>query len=210
MGGPGSGRHDLTGGEIGPPRVGGELTPYQRAFVDEYLIDWSATDAIRRIDENDTAAGRASGEGKNASARGSAMLRRPSVKAEIERRLGEQSERSALTVDRIVHELARIALADPAGAIDPETGAVLPMHEWPEDLRRTCSGLEVVETYDVDGETTGYVKKIRWWEKTKATDQLLRRLGAYIDRVQVAPVGWDELLAQAHERARKIKGGDPE
>ena len=44
------------------------------------------------------------------------------------------------------------------------------------------SGFEVVETFDEDGELSGYVKKVKLWDKTKAIDKSVQLRNEMIER----------------------------
>jgi phage terminase small subunit len=94
--------------------------------------------------------------------------------------LGKASRASANRVhvkqDRVVLELLRIALANPAQAFDAN-GELLPFHKMPEDVQRAISSIDVEER---NGETV--VKKIRFWDKPRALEMLGRHIGLLRDK----------------------------
>lgn len=77
------------------------LTPKQRRFVDEYLIDLNAG----------AAALRAGFSARTAARQGSHLRANPRVAAEIARRQAVLRNESEVTVERILAELASIAMA---------------------------------------------------------------------------------------------------
>lgn len=79
-----------------------KLTPKQIRFIDEYLVDFNATQAAIR----------AGYKAKNAYQIGSENLKKPQIQAEITRRQKDLQNRTEISQDRVVKELARIAFAD--------------------------------------------------------------------------------------------------
>lgn len=168
---------------------GDKLNAKQRLFAAEYCADRNATKAARR-------AGYSS---KTAYAIGQRLLKNVEVARQIEENLKTTEERCGITLETILVELRRILLSDAADALDPATGEVLPLKQWPLDLRRALSGLDNEEIWAGRGEAReqiGVVKKMRFWSKTEAAQQLLRVLGAFKDKVEVK-VGLEDLLQQA-------------
>lgn len=87
------------------------------------------------------------------------------------------------SVDRLVEEMANIALADPLAMFD-ERDCLKPLRDWPEELRRAVASVETLEVYEGQGKDRvfiGYTKKIRFWNKIQAADTIakLRRHGVY-------------------------------
>lgn len=78
------------------------LTPKQQRFVDEYLVDLNATQAAIR-----------SGYSRRSAAeQGHDLLRKPQVAAAVQAGQAARAERTGITADRVLTELARIAFAD--------------------------------------------------------------------------------------------------
>lgn len=63
-----------------------------------------------------------------------------------------------------------------------DRGEMLPPSEWGDAAGAVISGFEVVETFDADGELTGYVKKVKLWDKTKAIDKSVQLRNEMIER----------------------------
>ena len=79
------------------------LNPKQRRFVQEYLIDLNASKAALRAGYSK----------KSARSHGPRLMRIPNIAAAIERALAERAERTQITADRVVIELAKVAFGDP-------------------------------------------------------------------------------------------------
>lgn len=181
-------------------QASGDLTPKQRLFAHEYLVDRNGTQAAIR-------AGYAAGSADVTASRllGNARIA-ALVNARMERIEEHLTEKTETSLERIILELRRILLADPLAAFDDETGAPKKLSEIPQDLRRAISGLEVLAHFDGAGEERyqdGEVVKLKFWSKTEASSQLLRVLGAFKDRLEVVEKPYSELVAEAARRMRE-------
>lgn len=154
------------------------LTPKQKIFADEYLIDLNATRAYKAaypaVKKDDTAA-----------AAGARMLRNVKVAAYIQELMGARARRTEITQDRVLQEYARIAFFDPRKLFDDE-GVPLEITKLDDDTAAVIAGLEVNELYGGDGESIGDVKKYKIADKKGALDSLARHLGMFNDRIQVS------------------------
>ncbi|MBY0527328.1 MAG: terminase small subunit [Gemmataceae bacterium] len=81
-----------------------QLTPKQQRFVDEYLIDLNATAAYKR-------AGYQARTDNVAASSASELLRNPKVAAAIAAGKAARAQRTAVTADAVVQELARLAFS---------------------------------------------------------------------------------------------------
>lgn len=79
-----------------------KLTPKQKRFVDEYMVDLNATAAAKRAGYSE----------KTAEAIGYENLRKPQIKAAIQERQGELQGKLEITQERVLQELAAIAFAN--------------------------------------------------------------------------------------------------
>lgn len=127
-----------------------------------------------------------------------------------------------LEVQRLDQELACAALFDPADILDPETGATLPVHQWPQHARRALAGfeeealLEDVPTGKVGPRggavkarvQVGVVRKFKWQDKTAAQRLAFQRLGALVERHEIkeshpepdiSDEEWEALAKLRHE-----------
>ncbi len=79
------------------------MTPRQRRFVQEYLIDLNASQAAKR----------AGYSARSARTTGQKILHHPAVAAAIESAQEKRAQRTRVTADRVVTELAKVAFGDP-------------------------------------------------------------------------------------------------
>lgn len=97
------------------------MTPRQRRFVDEYLIDFDGKHAAIR-------AGYRRSDARN---RGYRLLRMPEVAAAITAAMAEAARRAGITPERVLEELARIAFVDwrKLAAWDADDATIKPASE---------------------------------------------------------------------------------
>ena len=143
------------------------MTPRQRRFVDEYLIDLDGRHAAIR-------AGYVRRNAKNCAYR---LLRRPEIADAIAAAMAERSRRTGITPERVLEELARIAFVDwrklaawgPDGAAVADSSALSPAETAAIAAVDTHAGPDgprvVVTTHD----------------RKMALDTLARVLGLRID-----------------------------
>ena len=143
------------------------LTEKQRAFIREYISNGeNATQAYLLVYPN-------SRKWKKASVRSRAyaLLHSEHVANTIQKHLKKEEKRYTIDRDRLIKEEIRIALADP-GAIFDDNGELLPIKDWPEDIRRACSGMDIVTSYAKGGEKI-IKHKPRFWSKVNHFIQLM-------------------------------------
>lgn len=86
----------------------GSLTPRQKRFVEEYLIDLNGGHAAERAGYSP----------KSARQQASYLLRKPKIKRAVAAARDIRAERTQITQDRVLEELALIAFADMAEFVD--------------------------------------------------------------------------------------------
>jgi len=79
------------------------MTPKQRRFVDEYLVDLNATRAAKRAGYSE----------RSAKGQGSRLLRTPAVARAIAKAQAKRAQRTGVSADKVVTELAKVAFGDP-------------------------------------------------------------------------------------------------
>ena len=92
------------------------LNEKQARFVDEYLIDLNATQAAIR----------AGYSAKRASEIGYQLLQKTTVQESIAKAMAERSKRTGINQDRVITELAKIALLNPDDLINHNNASVRP------------------------------------------------------------------------------------
>lgn len=139
-------------------------------FCEEYLKDLNGTQSAIR-------AGYAA---SGAATRAHELLSRPEVQSEIARLKDVRSKETGIDAAWLLRRLSLMADARVSDAFDPDTGDMLPPHEWPEGLQLLASGLEVTTlstTVGDDAVVVGLLKKFR----IEAKSQYLKMIGQHID-----------------------------
>lgn len=148
------------------------LTKKQKLFVEEYLIDLNAAQAaIRAGYSPDTA-----------KEIGCENLTKPNIRNAIDKALAERSRRTGINQDRVLMELAKIALLNPANVVDFNNATILE-DAIPEDLAAVAS-VKVKRFPTKEGE--GIEREIKFYDKNKALDAIGRHLGMFKDKVEVS------------------------
>lgn len=151
-----------------------ELTGVERRFVAEYLVDFNAAAALRRI----------GWQGKRVSENGYRFTRRPHVRAAIEAGIRRIEAHTTLSSVRTLEEVCRIALADPRRLLNVD-GSVKGLHELDDDTARAVSSVKVTTKPGRDGEPPTVVQEVKFWDKNRALEQLLKVLGRIPDTPQL-------------------------
>ena len=148
-----------------------KLTPKQRRFVNEYLIDLNATQAAIRAGYSK----------KTAKDIGGENLSKPAIQAEIQKRQVKLQNTLEITQDRVLQEYARLAFYDPRKLFQPD-GTPKPIEALDDDTAAALAGLEVREEFEGTGENrtfVGYTKKYKLANKLGALDSLAKHLGLF-------------------------------
>jgi hypothetical protein len=113
----------------------GALTDKQLRFVEEYLIDFNATQAAIR----------AGYSARTANEQGAQNLAKLSIGDAIRLRIGQLSKRAEIDADQILGEIDTLALSDLGDVFDQTAEALRmrPIGEWPDHFRRSVSSLKV-------------------------------------------------------------------
>lgn len=150
------------------------LTPLQRRFVQEYLIDLNATAAYKR-------AGYKGRRGIEALA--SQILANPNVQAAIARQQALDRERFRLTRDNIISELLILAMSDLADFVEWGRDAegqvyvrVKNSNEIDPHRRRAIQSIKLVKKW---GNTSEETLELRREGKQEALKLLAQHLGLH-------------------------------
>ncbi len=154
------------------------MTPKQRQFVREYLIDLNATQAAIRAGYSK----------RTAQEQGSRLLSNVMVSGAIEEAMGRRADRTDITADRVLEELALIGFADMGTYVKLDGGhAIFDWSDLPPDATKVISEI-TQETYvDGKGEDAETVKKTKFklHDKRAALVDMGRHLGMFTDNINV-------------------------
>lgn len=140
------------------------LAPKHRRFVAEYLKDQNGTQAAIR----------AGYSAKTANEQAAQLLAKLSIRAAVDAELAKIQEDAGLTQERIIKALLAIAEADPRKLFHTD-GTMKKIHEMPDELASTISSIE-------SDDANANVKKVRFWDKTRALEMLGKHLKMFVDR----------------------------
>lgn len=149
-----------------------DLTAKQKRFVDEYLVDLNATQAAIR-------AGYSKKTAQEQSAR---LLSNVMVQQRVQDQMKAREQRTGITQDRVLQELARIAFFDIRKLYNTD-GSLKRPDELDDDAAAVLSGLDVTEMGGNDGPVT-FTKKAKVFDKTAALTLAMRHLGMLKDKVE--------------------------
>lgn len=147
------------------------LTPKQKIFADEYLIDLNATRAYKvaypKVKKDEAAA-----------VNGSKLLRNTKVAEYIQKRMDDRSKRTEITQDRVLQELAKIGFANVTDYVTIVHGCVI-----------------VKSTAEVSPDKLGAIAgikegangiEIKLNDKGKALELIGQHLGMFKSKVEVS------------------------
>lgn len=137
------------------------MTKKQKRFVEEYLIDLNATQASIR----------AGYKPDNAYSIGSENLRKPEIKAAVDKAMAERSKRTGVNQDRIVRELARIGFANIKDVVDLKTGKI---REGASEDDLAC-----IQSIKVKPGEFGVERETKMYDKRSALVDLGKHLGMF-------------------------------
>ena len=158
-----------------------KLTPKQMRFVDEYMIDFNATQAAIRAGYKE----------KTAHVIGAENLRKPKIAEEIARRQKDLQRRTEVTQERVVTELARIAFANIADYIHVET-QTRTKDDGTEVTYQTVMFSETQELSADQRAALAVVKQsvngfeLKLHDKIKALELLGRHIGMFNDKLSLS------------------------
>jgi hypothetical protein len=107
----------------------------------------------------------------------------PAVKAKAAQRVADMLA-DAIDPDRVLREAGRLAYSDIRELFDAK-GNFLPIKEWPDDIARAVSSVEVVKKNVTSGDgKVDDVLKIRLWDKAGKLQDLMKHHGQLTEKVE--------------------------
>ena len=191
------------------------MTPAQKRFADEYLIDLNATRAYKVAYPNCK-------KDETASAAGSRMLGNVNVRQYIESKQKELEEKSGVTQQRIIEELAGIAFSNGTDF------AQIVEKEYKQDIfdkegnykgieTRKYKTLELTETNkltDAQKSAIASIKEtangleIKTNDKVKALELLGKHLGMFREKIEISKSSEDTIKEIDEYIKRKVDANE--
>lgn len=164
-----------------------KLTDKQKKFIDEYLVDLNATQAAIRAGYKEKAAYRTGAEN----------LRKPQIQEEIQKRMQERQQRTEVTQDMVVKELASIAFARATDYAAVKGGAVRikDTDSLSDEQIRAIAGIK-------EG-ANGIEIKLN--DKEKALELLGRHLGMWNDKLDIKTPAIDDSIKEMEAYFGQLK-----
>lgn len=192
------------------------LTAKQQCFVGEYLIDLNATAAYKRAGYT--------AKGNAAEVNASRLLSNAKVAAAIEMAQQERSERTEITQDMVLQELAKIGFSDIRNVIRwGETTIRTETDDDGKEVQRPYHGIALIDSTEIDDATAAAIAevsegreglKVKLHDKKGALVDIGKHLGMFKDRVehtgkdggpiQQASISVEEFARIAREMADKV------
>ena len=149
---------------------GDKLTPRQIAFVDEYLVDLNATQALIRAGYSPKAA--------NVCA--SQLLAKPNIAAAVAVKQAERARRVEISGDAVLRELAKLGFANMLDyvTIAGDGTASMDLSSITREQGAAIVELTTEDSYDRDGNLTRR-NKIKLADKRAALVDMGRHLGLF-------------------------------
>lgn len=164
-----NGNYSNGNGHNGVPNGNG-LTEKQRAFVREYLVDLNSSQAALR-------AGYAEA---SAPVIGCENLKKPNIQAAIQEEMKLREERTRVTQDKVVRELAKLAFSNMRSFVEwgPNYVTFIDSEQISDD--DTAAVAEVSQTTTKDGGTV----RFKLHDKKGALELLGKHLGMFSDTIK--------------------------
>lgn len=148
------------------------LNPKQARFVEEYIVDLSATQAAIRAGYSE----------RTAYSQGQRLLKHVEVQAAIQEAVRKRSARTEITADRVLQEYARIGLGDIREVVTWEGNTVTlkPSVELTDDVAAAIGEVSQGSNGDL---------KVKLHSKVSALDSMAKHLGMFVERHRVEHSG---------------------
>jgi phage terminase small subunit len=197
-----------------PEEVNEELTDKQRMFIEEYLIDLNATQAAIRAGYSEDTARQIASEN----------LSKPYIQEAIQEAKQERIERTKITQDKVLQELAKIGFANIKDYLsvedfEIEAGFELDENGQPDKskpIKKLVRGVKIFETEQLDDDKASAISEIRQTktgislklhDKIKALEDIGRHLGMFNDKLNINAdvVTQDVTQLSKEERKKKLQ-----
>lgn len=156
------------------------MTPKQETFVREYLIDLNATQAAIR----------AGYSAKTAYSIGQENLNKPEIAEMVQKAMDERSERTGISADRVLKELAKIGFSDIRKAVkwySQANVAAVDMDGVEGEIEdgslrfAVANQVELVSSNEIDDETAAAISEVSMTDKGGLKVKLHDKRAALVD-----------------------------
>lgn len=148
------------------------LTPKQEAFCQAFIETGNASAAYRRAY---TTSRMKSGV---ITVKASELLSSGNVAVRVAELRRVLAERCEVNNEKVIREVAALAFSDIRRLFNAD-GTVKQVSELDDVIAAAVSSIEVNEILTPEGNSIGFVKKIRLWDKNSAQERLCKHLGLF-------------------------------
>lgn len=149
-----------------------KLSNKQKLFCDEYLIDLNVTQAAIRAGYKE----------KYALVHGYEFLKKPAIKEYVNKRIKDREQRTEITQDRVINELAKIAFANTTDYVEVEDKGQYKMVNTKPTKDLTPD--QVAAIASIKQGANGI--EIKLHDKVRALEDIGRHLGMFKDKIEVS------------------------
>ncbi len=156
--------------------AGNIKSPKQLRFIDEYLVDLNGKQACIRAGYSE----------KTAEVKACQLLQDPSIAQEIEKRQQELSEKTKITQEMVLQELAKIGFANMLDYMSVDKNGDMQV-DMSDLTREQASAISEYHTETLHHEDGSEVQKVRFklLDKRQALVDIGKHLGMFTNKVEV-------------------------
>ena len=163
------------------------MTEKQKLFANEYLIDLNATRAYKAVYKSVK-------KDETARTNGSRLLTNANIADYINERMKKREQRTEITQDKVLKELAKIGFANLNDYLEYKTAkAVVEHDENGEPVIDYTQIIDVIDSSEVDTSIIQEVSiskdgtfKFKLYDKQKALELIGKHLGMFTDKVELS------------------------
>lgn len=171
------------------------LTPKQKRFCEEYIVDFNATQAAIRAGYSENTARNIAGN----------LLTKINIQEYVKSLSNKQQQRTEITADRVIEEIAKVAFCDIKNLYN-EDGRLKEPQELEDHVSATVSSFKNRREYqgkDEDGNAEyATIDEYKTYDKLKALELLGKRFAIFTDKQEVTHTISEE-MQQALLKASK-------
>jgi phage terminase small subunit len=147
-----------------------KITPKQKRFADEYLVDYNGRQAATR----------AGYSAHTAHSQSTQLLAKPAVKEYLNKKMTRIADKLEMSAERTLQEINRIALSDLRKYFE-DNGQLKPITALGDDAAAALHSVDSEELFEwvqrgdkKEREQIGFTKKIRVHDKVRALEMLMK------------------------------------
>lgn len=164
---------------------GGRISPKQKRFIQEYLVDLNATQAAIRAGYSE----------RSAKQHADVMLSRPHIAAAVAKAQEKRAERTEITQDMVLRELAKIGFSDIRKVVRwGNTTVRKEVDDEGNEIEVPYHGIALVDSSEIDDDTAAAIAevsqgkeglKVKLYDKARTLVDIGKHIGMFKEKVQI-------------------------